>query len=33
LHDTQQWQQWRKEAGLDEETLATIDFTVPDFGN
>jgi len=33
LHDTPQWQQWRKDAGLDEETLATIDFTVPDFGN
>jgi adenylate cyclase len=33
LHDTPQWQQWRKDAGLDEESLAKIVFTIPDFGN
>lgn len=32
LHDTPQWLRWRKEAGLDEETLATIEFHIPDFG-
>jgi len=32
LYDTPQWQQWRKDAGLDEDTLAKIDFTIPDFG-
>ena len=32
LHDTPQWSQWRKDAGLDEETLAAIEFTIPDFG-
>ncbi len=32
LHDTPQWFQWRKDAGLDEETLAAIEFTIPDFG-
>jgi tetratricopeptide (TPR) repeat protein len=32
LHNTPQWPQWRKDAGLDEETLAAIEFTIPDFG-
>jgi hypothetical protein len=32
LHETPQWSQWRKDAGLDEETLAAIEFTIPDFG-
>jgi len=32
LYDTPQWVQWRKDAGLDEETLAAIEFTIPDFG-
>lgn len=27
-----QWSKWRKDAGLDEETLAAIEFTIPDFG-
>jgi adenylate cyclase len=33
LNDTPEWQQWREDAGLDEETLAAIEFTIPDFGN
>lgn len=33
LHDTPEWQQWRKDAGLDEESLAAIEFKIPDFGN
>jgi tetratricopeptide (TPR) repeat protein len=32
LHDTPQWPQWLKDAALDEETLAAIEFTIPDFG-
>jgi TolB-like protein len=32
LHDTPEWQQWRKDAGLDEESLAAIEFEIPDFG-
>ncbi len=32
LHETPQWSQWRKDAGLDEETPAAIEFTIPDFG-
>ena len=32
LHETPQWSQWRKDAGLDEETLAAIEFHIPDFG-
>jgi len=32
LHNTHQWQQWRKDAGLDEETLAAIEFNIPYFG-
>lgn len=32
LRDTPQWQQWRKDAGLDEETLVAIEFHIPDFG-
>lgn len=32
LHDTPQWSLWRKDAGLDEETLAVIEFNIPDFG-
>ncbi|MCZ6894574.1 MAG: hypothetical protein O7H40_11080 [Gammaproteobacteria bacterium] len=32
LRNTPQWLQWRKEAGLDEETLAAIEFHIPDFG-
>ena len=32
LRNTPQWLQWRKEAGLDEETLAAIEFEIPDFG-
>jgi len=31
-HYTPQWSKWRKDAGLDEETLAAIEFTIPDFG-
>ncbi len=33
LHDTPEWQQWRKDAGLDEESLAAIEFKIPDFGD
>lgn len=33
LHDTPEWQQWREDAGLDEESLAAIELTIPDFGN
>jgi len=33
LHDTPEWQRWRQDAGLDEETLAAIEFENPDFGN
>ena len=32
LHDTPEWQQWLKDAGLDEESLAAIEFEIPDFG-
>ena len=33
LHDTPEWAQWRKDAGLDEESLAAIEFKIPDFGD
>ena len=33
LHETPEWQQWRKDAGLDEESLAAIEFKIPDFGD
>jgi TolB-like protein/tetratricopeptide (TPR) repeat protein len=33
LNDTPEWQQWRKDVGLDEEYLATIEFEIPDFGD
>ena len=32
LHEIPQWPQWRKDVGLDEETLAAIEFNIPDFG-
>ena len=32
LYDTPQWMQWRKDAGLDAETLAAIEFHIPDLG-
>jgi tetratricopeptide (TPR) repeat protein len=33
LHDTPEWREWRKAAGLDEESLAAIEFKIPDFGD
>ena len=33
LHDTSEWQQQRIAQGLDEETLAAIEFNIPDFGD
>ena len=33
LHDTPEWQQWLKDAGLDEESLVAIEFEIPDFGD
>jgi adenylate cyclase len=33
LHDAPEWQEWRKDAGLDEESLAAIEFEIPDFGD
>ena len=33
LRNTPQWLQWRKEEGLDEETLAVIEFEIPDFSD
>jgi len=33
LHDTPEWLGWRKDAGLDEESLAAIEFKIPDFGD
>ena len=33
LHDTPEWLGWRKNAGLDEESLAAIEFEIPDFGD
>ena len=33
LRNTPQWLQQRKEAGLDEETLAAIEFEIPDFSD
>jgi tetratricopeptide (TPR) repeat protein len=33
LHDTPEWREWRKGAGLDEESLAAIEFEIPDFGD
>ena len=32
LRETEQWRQWREESGLDETTLADIDFSIPEFG-
>jgi len=33
LHDTPEWISWSKDAGLDEESLAAIEFEIPDFGD
>lgn len=31
LHDTPEWAQWRKDVGLDEESLAAIEFEIPNY--
>ena len=33
LHDTPEWREWLQDAGLDEESLAAIEFEIPDFGD
>ncbi len=33
LHDTPEWLKWREDAGIDEESLAAIEFEIPDFGD
>ena len=31
IHDAPEWSAWRKQARLDDETLARVEFTLPDF--